>query len=294
MKVWKNFILVAICALSTLLIAGEIAVRSIGAVDFPLYDGDNTIGYIPKANQSGSFLNKNDWIFNELHMGSRPFAPSSKTDVLVVGDSVVLGGNPLKQSERLAPQIESISEVAAWPISAGSWSLRNELTYLRQNINVLDKVNVVVFVLNTGDLDNASSWKCELTHPRTKPFPALWYLFKKYLIDFGECDTEVMPDLAVKNGDLLAELKDYLQIAGSKTYFILYPDKPELSNQSLWQKNSIPLKAFLQSAGVLKVTDLTNNSKWNASLYRDGIHPNAAGNAELAAVILNVVKSVPN
>ncbi len=56
-----------------------------------------------------------------------------------------------------------------WPISAGSWALRNELAYLRVNPDVVTQIDALVFVFNSGDFAEASSWKCELTHPRTKP-----------------------------------------------------------------------------------------------------------------------------
>jgi len=269
----------------------EITARSLGVVDFPLYDADSTVGYIPKANQNGSFRNTNNWIFNEYHMGSRPFAPSAKTDVLLVGDSIVLGGNPLKQNERLGPQLENISDFAVWPISAGSWALRNELAYLRKNAALITQVDSIVFVLNTGDLDKASAWKCELTHPRENPAVATWYLFKKYIFSFRECDAEVAPELAVKNGDLLAELKEFLKSAGSKTHFVIYPDIAEFADNRLWKEKSAPLRDFLRSAGIETLTDVTEDKNWSLTMYRDGIHPNVAGNKELAEVIKTVVQS---
>jgi len=36
---------------------------------------------------------------------------------------------------------------------------------------------------------------------------------------------------------------------------------------------------------------LTGETMWNASLYRDGIHPNAAGNKELAEFVRNAIKT---
>ena len=290
MKVAINIGLIGVFTTLLGLAICEITARSLGIVDFPLYSANTTLGYIPKANQNGSFRNTNNWVFNEYHMGSRPFTPSVKTDVLIIGDSIVLGGNPLKQNERLGPQLESISDFAVWPISAGSWALRNELAYLRENSSLISQVDSIVFVLNTGDLDKASSWKCELTHPRTRPTIASWYLFKKYIFDFHECDVAVSPEFAVENGDLLAETKEFLKAAGSKTHFVIYPDKVEFADRSIWKQKSAPLRDFLTSAGVNTITDVTDDEKWNLSLYRDGIHPNAAGNKELAEIIKTVVQ----
>ena len=47
---------------------------------------------------------------------------------------------------------------------------------MRLNPQVPASVNRIVFVLNSGDFEGASSWACELTHPRTRPVVALWYL----------------------------------------------------------------------------------------------------------------------
>ncbi len=48
---------------------------------------------------------------------------SAKPDVLLVG------GNPLGKVERLGPQLAKVTSQSVWPISAGSWALRNELAY---------------------------------------------------------------------------------------------------------------------------------------------------------------------
>lgn len=91
----------------TALLAAEGGVRALGMVDFPLYEANARIGYIPAANQQGSFLNKNDWEFNALHMGAPAFTPGPALDVLLVGDSVVYGGNGYRQPDRLGPALQA-------------------------------------------------------------------------------------------------------------------------------------------------------------------------------------------
>ena len=58
---------------------------------------------------------------------------------------------------------------------------------MRLNPQVPNSVKSMVFVLNTGDFGEASSFSCELTHPRTRPTVALWYLFNKYVYAFEPC-----------------------------------------------------------------------------------------------------------
>ena len=54
------------------------------------------------------------------------FAPSPEAfDVLLIGDSLVLGGNKYRLEDRLGPQLSQLTGLPIWPIAAGSWSLRN-------------------------------------------------------------------------------------------------------------------------------------------------------------------------
>ena len=130
----------------------------------PLYKADNQLGYIPAPNQSGAFLHSRQWRFNEYSMGSAAFEPDPRRfNILLVGDSIVLGGNPLNQSDRLGPQLEKLSGWQVWPVSAGSWALQNELAYLRTHPDVLQRVDAVAIVSNSGDFGEPSSWASPVT-----------------------------------------------------------------------------------------------------------------------------------
>jgi hypothetical protein len=287
MKKMKKLGLLAI----GVLLSAEIGVRALGMVDFPLYEANAQIGYIPQANQHGSFLNKNDWEFNALHMGAAAFKPKAALDTLLVGDSLVYGGNQYRQAERLGPTLQRLIYKNAggpqvWPISAGSWGLRNELIWLRGNSQVLDQVHRIVIILNNGDFDTASSWSCELTHPTTPPPVAIWYLFNKYVYAFEKCG-DVPTGLKVPDGDLAGELKTYLAIHGAKTTFILYPDKSEATDRVLEAKNFEVGATILKTAGAASVIHVAHDSRWNSSWYKDGIHPTPEGNRVLAKIIFD-------
>ena len=115
---------IALAAVAALLLI-ELGLHASRVVDGPRYESNDRIGYIPKANQSGAFLWTNRWAFNELSMGTeRPFRPSARTDILLIGDSIVYGGNPYRAEERLGPTLERVTKTTVWPIGAGSWSLQ--------------------------------------------------------------------------------------------------------------------------------------------------------------------------
>lgn len=269
----------------------EIGVRALGMVDFPTYETNTKIGYIPAVNQHGSFLNKNNWQFNALHMGAVTFMPKPALDVLLVGDSLVYGGNQYLQSERLGPTLQRLIQTKAegtqiWPIAAGSWALRNELTWLRENPQVLDQVHQIIIILNNGDFEGASSWSCELTHPRTRPTVALWYLFNKYVYPFEKCG-EVPVSLKVPDGDLPVELKEYLARYGAKTTFILYPDKNEATDIQLEVNGFKSGIAILKAAGAATIIHVANDPRWGQRWYKDSIHPTPEGNQILAKIIID-------
>jgi len=287
-------ILVSIRMLASIVaffLLAEICVRAMGMVDFPLYDANSKIGYIPSVNQRGSFLNINDWEFNELHMGASAFKPNQSHDVLLVGDSIVYGGNHLKQNERLGPRLQDVYRGGVWPISAGSWALRNELAYLRMNPKVPANVKKIVFVLNSGDFgDTASSWACESTHPRTRPRVAMWYLFNKYIYSLEKCgDTPL--DLEVPYGNLETELKSFMMAYSDKSVFVLYPSRSELLNIDLAKNNFEKGVKLLQTVGAAHIVHVNQDKRWNTYFYRDDIHPSAEGNQVLALIITNALGS---
>lgn len=75
------------------LILAEGAVRGAGMVDFPIYDHNDSIGYIVKPNQAGKFLNKNAWAFNALSMPTTDaWNPKARPNLLLIGNSIIIKG----------------------------------------------------------------------------------------------------------------------------------------------------------------------------------------------------------
>jgi hypothetical protein len=82
---------IAVFAVGAVVVLSEVVVRASRITDFPLYNSDPVLGYVPAPNQSGAVFGTNDWVFNELSMGTaNSFAPNSWQDILLIGDSIVL------------------------------------------------------------------------------------------------------------------------------------------------------------------------------------------------------------
>lgn len=274
------------------LVLAEGVAQLSGVVDIPVYQANNQIGYIPAPNQAGKFLHRNDYRFNEYSMGAGRFLPDpARFNLLLVGDSIVLGGNPLAESERLGPQLEKRTGWQVWPISAGSWALQNELTYLRQHPDVLTKVDAVALVLNSGDFGEPSSWAFDLTHPQKRPFPALPWLIRKYALH--EERPPVPTELKVSQRDWRVDLKDFSNIFPKLIYIFMYPDLPELQDKTL-RVNRLDSMAS-ELAGILgqkgQIFQVADSSGWVVENYRDGIHPSGGGNAVLGEVLFQAICS---
>lgn len=275
---------ISLCAI--FLVAAESSVRALGFVDFPLYDANNQIGYIPRANQSGSYMNQNNWAFNELSMGTAlAFKPTpEKKDILLIGDSIVLGGNSYREDERLGPQLGRISGDAVWPISAGSWGLQNELEYLREHPEVVASVDQIIFVLNSGDFDRPSSWASEFTHPLERPSCALCYLVAKFVF---RPIRSTPADLMVERFDAIVMLKAFAETYRKPFDIWLYPDKAQINHLDVWEKEFGP---HIKSLEAAQIPGLTLHSGegilgWQDMDYRDSIHPTPAATRKLAKAI---------
>lgn len=270
-----------------LLAAGEITLRLMGLGDYPLYEANNVIGYIPQASQQGSFLNTNDWVFNSLHMGASEFKPGPGRDLLLVGDSLVYGGNPYRQAEKIGPSLSRAMPegTQVWPVGAGSWAINNELTWLMQHPDVVRQVEDVILLLNSGDLiDLGSSWRCERNHPTHRPVSVLWFQLAKKMA-WEKCDL-TPPDKAVPDRPWRDTMKAWMaspDMQGKRLHVVLYPEKKELLSG---QKPALPrMIAQLHEVGITHILDVGSDPAWQPTYYRDDIHQTPEGNQVLARII---------
>lgn len=279
--------------LALLVLAGgsaELAARLSGIADVPLYVAGGELGYIPAPNQSGAFLDRNDWVFNELSMGTaQPFLPDPTCNVLLVGDSIVLGGNPYRDADKLGPQLESRIRCRVWPISAGSWALLNEVAYLElHRSDVVERVQHIVIVSNSGDFAEPSIWHSDLTHPRARPASAFVYALRRYVLSSDEAAAPAPPDR-----DWTAQwrrrLADLLGRVAAPTVVVLYPDRSEQVEPSLREAHLGGPRVGLQQAGVKTLVELGADPRWTAALYRDDIHPTVEGTGILADIVADAL-----
>ena len=280
-KFWK-FVL---AAGGVSVVMAETVPRALGMVDFPIYEVNDRIGYIPAPSQSGSFFNKNEWYLNSLSMASaEEFAPSENIDdVLVIGDSIVWGGNGYRWEDRLAEQMNTVTTARIWSVSAGSWAIVNELNYLENHPEVVQGVDRVVFIVNAGDFGAPSSWRSPYTHPREKPISAFFYLLNKYVL---KPDVAPTPEnLLVAAEDPIEKLQSFVDSCECSVDFWVYPARAEVNGEKTELSTGDMVTALRRVLPDNRIHEVIDVEGWSDAIYKDSIHPLPEGFKILAVAI---------
>jgi lysophospholipase L1-like esterase len=273
-----------------LLIVLEVSIRCSGYGDFPVFAVDREIGYVAKPSQSGIFLGGKDWVLNERSMlNGVSFKEDPKNGVLVLGDSIVWGGLAYKHHEKLGPQLQkSLGEPwKVWSSGAGSWALLNELTWLERNPDVVNGVSRIVWIVNDGDFGLRSQWASDLTHPRHPPVWLTGYLGVKFLNGrgwwpFTEPPAAVVPDLNPEKE--LAAFCERIRVSGGPEIILVwYPNRDALVDSS--ESTALAAVHRLAQTPGLRFYDLRSTSGWDATAYKDSIHPSIDGNRRLSLIL---------
>lgn len=276
--------------LAALIIIFEVLVRFAGLADVPLRTPNPVTGYIPNANQHGSFL-LNDWAINNLGMISNSDYQLNNDNTVLAGDSIVFGGNPFAQKDRLG-SILNRKEHPVYAIADGSWGLKNQLNYFNTMKEPLGTIKTIIFVLNSGDFSAPSLWSCESYHPTEKPSIHLYFLFRKYF--YPDC-TPTPKNIMVKdyllNDGVSALLNNY---PNTKVYFVLYPNKSQYMNGIILtealQIDKLIDVSLLKNIIVLDLSQIFKNRKvWELKHYQDDIHPTKEGVLILGTIIREFV-----
>lgn len=166
-----------------------------------------------------------------------------------------------------------------WPIGAGSWALQNELQYLDDHPAVIDGVDRIVLVANSGDFAGPSCWANANTHPVRHLSSAAWQALTRYLL--RPTRPPPPPQLGVPRVDVAARLRALTVRLRKPLLVVLYPSRDELRDGSPCGF-AVPPVFRMEKLALLC---LKRSRRWRADLYRDSIHPTPAGMRVLAGDI---------
>jgi hypothetical protein len=287
-----------------LFLVAELGLRVSGAVNFPLYHVDDEIGYIPKPDQSGSFLRSHAWVFNDRSMGTAlKWNPHGHPNILLIGNSVVMGGNPVDQKEKLGTLLQrDVGDAySVWPIAAGGWSNVNEMVYVKRNPDVFAQPRAFIWEYMTGGLSSLHTWAGagKYVFPTDPPLCASCYVFRRYLWPrIHPTNESELPPVGPIQPVYRAEFESMITSLSQATdaphvnVIFLYPKEFEYLEAKAgknWLADRDAVEQIAAAAGVT-VVDIAKQSEWNETLYRDGIHPTAEGNAVLAKILAAAIQ----
>lgn len=298
---WLRYGVIAVA----LILATEIVVRAMGMVSFPIYKTDSQVRYIPIPNQNGRFLNSNDWYINDISMPiAKPYVADLHPNVLLIGNSIIYGGNPYKQKEKLTSRIQDLvgHRMMIWPIAAGGWTQVNEIGYLNEHPSIADNADFVAWEYMSGGLSRATPWVGEYVWPTRRPSYATWYVLRRYvlphLMNLNEPSELPATGAAVTNNVQAFDRALTITLRHIKTpckgIIWLYPKKVELAKArrgATWLPERDVVAAEAR-AHDLELLDLTDVQEWKPDLYRsDGTHPSVEGIKVLATILSREILS---
>ncbi len=288
----------AIAGLTVILICSEIALRLAGAGSYPLYEIDDEIKYIPAANQHGAFLNRYAWHFNNRHMAaSSNWSADKHPNLLLIGNSIVLGGAKSRYEENLGARLEYDlnGRYRVWPVAAGGWTNINEMAYLDRNPDVLRNADAVIIEFMRGGLSIPAPWPGYDVLPNERPWlltaDILRQRWRSHLAKIAARDFGSLPQAGMPDENQLERFKALVTSIAKdrKLVIFLYPTVANLHNRSEWQRAIAPIMELCRAAAA-KCVDIAQAPEWNESAYfSDGAHQTAEGTKILAALLARAV-----
>lgn len=254
--------------------------------------------------------------YNQYSQRSAPIAekkPVGKLRILMVGDSVLNGGNPTDQSqtitEILAAKLSASQHQAeVLNASSGSWGIGNQLGYLRR----FGTFNADVVILQIGhhDLTQPTSTGEVVGHhlsfPNQRPLLAIQEAWTRYLwpnlamklgLSFSPMNDPPPPSSSTPDQQFkqnMESLKQIVMLVRRKNIpvFVLYtPNSDDLLPKLQTPKYK---SVFFTLLKAWKVPVIDTQAAWSklppktiATYYRDWVHLNVPANYAIAQILFD-------
>ncbi|MBP0028913.1 SGNH/GDSL hydrolase family protein [Roseofilum sp. Guam] len=301
---------IPLAILAIFLITETILRLGLGLGKPALVQADSQTGYRFQPNQHLWRFGKTI-IYNQYSQRSDPInleTPPETLRILMVGDSVLNGGNPIDQSEIISEQLKEKLETSGYSLevlnaSSGSWGLGNQWGYL-QKFGLFDS-DLVILQIGVHDLVQPTSTSDTVgsiyfpDHPPPLAISEAWsrYAWPRITgyIPLNTPSSEI-PKLQLQPQEQFAENMKFFQEmvrfirAQNIPVMVLFtpnrfdllptPKTPPYQQEffSLLNSQSIPVIDVYEAWSTLTPSAIN-------SLFRDSVHLNEQGNQAVATLI---------
>ncbi|MDJ0734452.1 MAG: SGNH/GDSL hydrolase family protein [Nostocaceae cyanobacterium] len=296
-----------------ILVTTEIALRLFFGLGKPvLSQADSDTGYRFQPNQKVFRFGKRIE-YNQYSQRSEEISPQKLQGtlrILMVGDSVLNGGNPTDQdqtiTEKLEAKFKSLGQsTEVLNASAGSWGIGNHLGYL-QKFGTFN-TDVVIFQIGSHDLTQPTSTGKRIGHdpnyPNRLPLLATEEALTRYIIprilrnynlslfsqEIPQVSTTKENQQFQKNMELFKTAVNLVRSQEIPVYVLFTLNRYDLIPNP---KTPPYKKEFMQAVYSLQIPILDTYETWSKqpkniinSYYRDDVHLNENGNEAVANLI---------
>lgn len=265
----------------------ELLGRAFGLHAVPLYEPSPIFEYRFQPNQECAVFGK-ELRINAL--GLRGELPSSKSESVVwyCGDSVINGGILTHEDSLATAKWDETSEaklghsIATINVSQGSWGPENTLAFCREYKNGLGVPGLIVLALSSHDWDDRMAF-CYSGDSRDMPSKsrsALGNLLHKLTGPLQHCQH---PQADLHGNKEMDEWMRFANGLKAELCVYLHPTQSEILSQSRSIRGQ-KLMAWCRERNVRLVDGM---DLLELNHFRDWIHLNEAGQAELAEIFLS-------
>ncbi|MFC4700844.1 hypothetical protein ACFO4O_11790 [Glaciecola siphonariae] len=283
----------------------EFILYTIGFKQSPLYKASNEYEYIYKENQSMNRFG-NQILVNEYSMRSKPLVnEADEFRILLLGDSVVNGGNLTTHSALATSLLEKNLQnnygdsYRVLNASAGSWGPDNAAAYYKEFNNLKESAVVVIFSSHDAG-DQMTKKPIVDIHPSYpgKQYPlAIFELIDRYIVPralrlFKRNNTKLAVDEEKIEAALNPGWESILKLTqqmDTPLHIYLHADIHELSAGE-YNEQGQKIIEFARKNKIPITFDLGNGL--SEIHYRDSIHYNDEGQKLMAALLQPVLRGI--
>ena len=280
---WLKLLLAVV--LGTGLIA-ELALRTLGLRDHPVFVVDPRYEYLMAPDQDVRYGGIR-YVTNDIGLRNGPIGPKKRRRVLVLGDSVINGGQQTTQDSLATALAQRSTGAELINVSAASWGPDNAMAFLRAHGTF--QADALIAVFSSHDAYDRMTFEpivgLHPSYPDHRPMLALSAQLDRLLFRTGLGYRPTRPRGAFVQG--WRDLRDTCLTLGIPFTVMLHPEVGELALRRYDDRGS----RVLDSLHAWRVPTVELLGWLDSTVYTDRIHLNDAGQRKLALALASTINT---